>query len=256
MNSAPNTTTDCPSNPKPITVKAKAMTTTARDALRAAQTQLDSLVTQQTMLQSRIAGFLDAANVPQPSQQMAADLRARRAALLGAVALGDASHAELEALDAELLTAEAAARSAALGQEIAAAGAARLQAEFDATAARAQPVAASMAGLLHAAAVELATEKMQDYRAAVQAMGEAHATLAGACLAADVFCDMYANPRRYPVTGELHRLKFEAPTPMLPTVDRAEWAFDYTKQASDAKAAAMLALGTNPLQAPLGAYFG
>lgn len=238
------------------TTAMKTATTFARDALRAAQSQLDGLVTQQTILQSRIAGFQDAANVAQPSQQIAADLRARRASLLGAVALGDASHAELEALDAELLTAEAAARSAALGQEIAAAGAARLQAEFDATAARAQPVAASMAGLLHAAAVELATEKMQDYRAAVQAMGEAHATLAGACLAADVFCDMHANPRRYPVTGELHRLKFEAPTPTLPTVDRTEWVFDYTVQASNAKDAAMLALGANPTQTPMGANFG
>jgi hypothetical protein len=216
--------------------------TPARDALRKQQSELDAITAQQAVLQRRIVGFMDAASSSQPSQQRLQALKGRRAELLGAVALGDAGHDDLEALDRELADAEAQARAASRAQEIASAGAARLQEQLTALAAKAAPIAQSMAALGYAAAVEMAVERLADYRHAVEAMGRAHAVLAGYCAAADTFADMTSDPRRLPVQGELHRMRFEALLPNLPGIEQAQWSFDFTQLGAAAQAEALAAL--------------
>jgi DNA repair exonuclease SbcCD ATPase subunit len=219
-----------------------AIATPARDALRKQRAELHELTTQQAALHQRIESFQDAASRAQPSQQRLDSLKARRPALLADVALREASHDELEKLDRELQDAEAQARAAARGQEIAAAGAARLQQQLADLAVKAAPVAQGMAALLHAAAVEMAVERLADYRAAVEAMGRAHAVLAGTCAAADTFADMFIDPRRLPVQGELHRMQFAALLPNLPGIKQEQWQFDFSSLGAAAQAEALAEL--------------
>ena len=216
--------------------------TPARDTIRKRRAELEEITVQQTVLQQRIAGFQDTAGSAQPTQQRVQALRARRPALLADVALREASHDELEALDRELQDAEAQARAASRAQEISSAGAARLQEQLTALAAKAAPIAQSMAALGYAAAVEMAVERLADYRHAVEAMGRAHAVLAGYCAAADTFADMTSDPRRLPVQGELHRMRFEALLPNLPGIEQAQWSFDFTQLGAATQAEALAAL--------------
>ena len=218
------------------------VTTTARAALRARQASIADMEAAAAGLEHRIAGFTDTATAVQPSARRAAELRARRSELLAAVALSEAPAADLDRLDAELADAEARALAGARAAEIAAAGATRLQVEHAAVAQRLTNAHQQLPALKHAAALELAAEKLAPYRAALVALGKAHADLAGACLAADHYMDLHNDPKRLPVTGPMNVARFDAPLPLLRGLDPEEWVFGIAMSIMAAKADALAEL--------------
>ena len=193
-------------------------------------------------LRHRVAGFADAENAEQPTQQEVSVLEAQRVEMLGAVALQERPHSELDVLDRRLAEARQRAQAAARQHEIAAAGRMRLQRDLDSLNAEIAPLAASLPALQYAAGVELAQAKIEAYRTALVQLGEAHAALAGALQAADEFSNFTCDPRRLPVLGELFRFEFSAPLPNLPGIKPEDWKFNVTDQAAAAKSAALAVL--------------
>ena len=216
--------------------------TTARTALAAHHQRVATLGAQAETLLRRIAGFRTEADAAQPPLQRLETLRAGRHEVLAEIALGESDATVLDLADQELEDAEARARIAARGVEIAQAGAERLGREHAELVGQITAASKHTAELQYHAAVEIAQGRLEPYRAALAAMGTAYSDLLGACLAVERFADPRATPPRLFVTGELRSTAFGAPLPSLPDFDRAAFDFDYAKRVEAAEAAALAAL--------------
>jgi hypothetical protein len=217
--------------------------TPAMDALRSNKAQLAAFQAKHAATMARLEPLHCAAADAQPALELVAVIRARRVTMLGEVALGEATEADLDALDQSLVAAEAQARVASRALEVTEAGIQRLEAEITALNAAAQPIAARSAALIYEAGKELVEARLDKYKEAMEALGRAHAEVAGACMATDALASITSDPRRLPITGELHKLAWEAPVPNMALLDPAEWVFDFHKEAEAAKAAVLAELG-------------
>ena len=220
----------------------KTDTTTARLALAAHQKHLADLIGQASALQRRIAGFRTEADAAHPAVTSLKALHAQRREVLAEIALGESDATVLDLADQELEDAEARARIAARGVEIAQAGAERLGREHAELVGQITAASKHTAALSYHAAVEAAQAKLEPYRAALAAMGSAYADLLGACIAVEHFADATATPHRPHVIGDMRAATFGSPLPSLPDFDRALFDFDYSEQVATATAAALAAL--------------
>ena len=216
--------------------------TTARAELRVHHQHVATLGAQAETLLRRIGEFQSTAAAAHPAITNLESLRAQRREVLADIALGESDATVLDLADQELEDAEARARIAARGVEIAQAGGERLGREHAALVGQIAAATKLTAALSYHAAVEAAQAAVEPYRFAVAQMGCTYAALLGACLAVENFADPRAVPPRLFVTGELRSTAFGSPLPNLPGFDRAAFDFDYSTQVESATAAALAEL--------------
>ena len=221
--------------------------TPALAALRDHQQRLGTLIAESAGLEHRIAGFSDTATAVQPSQHRLEALQAQRRQVLAAVALSEAHTDDLDRIDSELLDAQAQARAGARAAEIAEAGAAHLQGQHAALAARITAESERGPTLCHAAAMETVRARLRPYAEALRALSEAHVALTGACMAADRYVDLYAIPARSYITGRLPMAGMGLVLPELLDLHADDFAIEPNPRAfADATAAVLAELeGTN-----------
>ena len=227
---------------RPAAAAAAGIPTPALAELAAKQQHIVGLLAEDKSLLARIADFNAGAAIAQPAALRLGELKEHRNSLLGAVALGEADASAIDAVDRELQAAEAEARGADRAREIAEAGAARLTALHAALQPQIKAAPAGIDALSYAAGLELVRLKLPAYRAALMALGQAHAELLGACQAADTFSSTQSDPRRMPVAGPLRVKQFSALLPLLEGLNEKEWTFSLEAEAGAAAGAALTQL--------------
>ncbi len=216
-------------------------TSPARAALAAHQDRLTKLLSDSDTLARRAESFR--VNVAAyTNDSLIEGLRDRRREVLADVATGVKPMAVLSLFDQELSQAEQKYRDGRLEAELAAAGAQRLTAQHAELAQEITVLSNQLPALKYAALLEVAEDKLPAYRNALEQLGAATAELMGACAAVDSVADLFVDPKRLPVTGELRQTQFGATLPALPGVDPKEWTFDIAAQATQVMHASLASL--------------
>ena len=213
--------------------------TTARRALAAHQKHVAALVAQAETLLRRVASFRAEVDAAHPAITNLDALRAQRREVLAEIALGESDATVLDLADQEIADAEAQARIAARGVEVASAGAGRLGREHAELVGQITAATKLTAALSYHAGVEIAQGRLAAYHGALQEMGHTYSDLLASCIAAEHFSDTTAVPPRMFLTGEMRATAFSSPLPALPGFDRALFDFDFSKQVEAATADAL-----------------
>ncbi len=196
-------------------------------ALQQHKKAVSELEGQLGQVMARISTFQNRATEIRSNLSAIAAKAAGRTAVLEAIALGEAKESALDAFDKEAGHSQASAMAANRELEIIAAGAARLERDAAALRQRLNTMAGNdTAAMQYRAALEIATERLQDYQQAAAYFTEATAALVGALVTVDDFADPHAEPRRVYVGSNQWPRAVSLMTPDIPGVKLPALDFD------------------------------
>jgi hypothetical protein len=214
-------------------------TTPARAALIAQQKKLEKMLAAASTLAQRAESFRHVSAVHTNDCNLES-LREHRRTVMADVATGEKPIANLDLIDTELAVAEAKHLAGRREAEIAQAGAARLQAQYDTMAAEIAPVSAAMPALRYAAACEVLRSRLGPYREALLALAAVHAQVVGAALAVDQLADVSASPARLFVSNRMHMAGLGLPLPDMSGIVASDYEVPPDVAAFRAEAALVL----------------
>lgn len=199
-------------------------------ALQQHKKAVSELSEQLGKVMERISAFHNRATEIRRHLNEIAAKAAERAAVLEAVALGEAKESALDAFDKQMGQSQASVVSATRELEIAMAGAARLERDAAELRQRLNTMAGNdTAAMRYHAAIEVAVDRLADYSLAATNLADATAALVGALVAVDDFADLQAEPQRVYVGSNQWPRTFFLMTPAIPGVKPPVLDFDLTR---------------------------